>query len=1728
MRTMGEVDVQVSVLGSVGVRVDGADVEVGTRLRRLLAALVVSNGSVVSNDRLVEIVWAGRPPDGAEKTLRSYLSRLRRALGSDEGRIVFREPGYVIELSSDELDSAVFEDELDRGLQQMRAADADTARRLLESAVGRWHGPAYAGFADEEWARPESVRLQERLVEAREALIDARLAAGLHDEATAEAQALCESEPLRERPRLLLMRAMYASGRQAEALRVAASYRRLLVEETGLDPGEELVELERRIARGDPSLTGATTALRGYELGERIGEGAFAVVHRAVQPGVERDVAIKIIRAELADRPDFIRRFEFEARTVARIEHPNVVPLIDFWREPGAAYLVMRLLPGGSVEQALRTHGPYSREQTARLLVDVGGALEAAHRAGVVHRDVRPGNLLLDSEGTTYLADFGIALPTAAIDDLPTRSPAYAAPEVLRGEPAGAAADVLSLGVTTFEVLTGRLPFADSLDRATIIRHQLADPLPPVRATRTDLPPEVDDVLARATAKAPSDRYSTVASFVDDMRAVLDRNGPETRAAAIGWDRPVRNPYIGLHAFDEEDAHLFHGREKLVTELVDALAQRAMVTVVGPSGSGKSSVVRAGVLPAIRRGAIPGSESWFVATMVPGADPIDALETALLRVAVNPPATLREQLAEPGGLLRAVRRVLPDERTCLLLLVDQFEELFTQARDPAERDRFLAELAHAAVEPMSPLRVIATLRADHYDAPLRQASIAELVTRTTVTVRPMAPDELDRAIRLPAASVGVGVEPALASELVAGLDARSSALPLLQFSLTELFDRRVSNTMLLATHRELGGLTGALAARADRILAAGGPDDEAEARRIFGRLVTFGEGSDDTRRRALRSEFGDRERTAWLIDAFVTARLLSADRDPTTREPTIEVAHEALLRDWPRLRSWLAEDRELRRSVGAIGAAATVWDRGGRQLSDLYRGGRLDSALRIGDTSPDWLRPLDREFLAASRDQADADRSLEQRRLRRLRRLVVGTAVALVVALIAGGLALTQQRRADREARAAELRELVARSAAAATERPEQAVLLALEASRRDPGPITTRALLDAVANGGFGGQVEAVERLEDVNCYEDVAQQRRLSDDGRWEFGVVGSDALRKDLVSGEVIRRSAVPVPCAGWWEDVETGRRWANSPSLSEHWVGSDSGGWTRVETQRSGGYLVADVVDDRLLFAQSRSIEFGPVPYVDVVVADASSLEPVAPAVPELTFDLAVDPVPTSASSRSAGLFAVGADMADGSGLLVVLEAATGTELFRVERPGRVTALSFGADGTILLAGAADGTVATIDLGSEEVLDVVAMNEPLEVIALGVRFGGTVVAVGRRSIELFDRDGARRGAPIGIPLASQARVRPDGAVVIVPEADPDTLLVVEPNGGAFVERGWDVASDAIVGFGAGRAVAVAPSGAAELVELDSGRRDGVEFISPAGERFDVLAVQPEADGYLAWDDGRMVGRWRDGSLVEQLDLWSGGAPVSQTRDGIDVRGPTIGGQKSPPLGGGFAGQGAVAVYEGSFARAIYAFDPTPGNLAMTWANEPAPFTTVAVAPTPGGGLHVLLDDGALRTYDRAGNRTSEIETGLADASVASADPSTGLVAFGGENGAVVVDPATESVLRVTDVGAVTSLGFARDGTVLVVVEVDGTVRLWDTVRAALIGTLWTGNGTASPSPTWYDESNDTVWVATSSKILEFSLDPARWVERACELVARDLTPDEWERLVPGDAPQRPACD
>ena len=280
---------------------------------------------------------------------------------------------------------------------------------LTDHALELWRGQPLEQFAHEDWARSEATRLEDlwavALEQRCEALIDLRRYA----ECLNDAASLIDRHPLRERPRALQMLALYNDGRQAEALRAYQDYRRFVIDEAGVDPSPELVELDRAIATGAAPTPGSTSRnVKSYEIHESIGVGAFAEVYRGTQPSLGRDVAIKAVRAELANRPEFIRAFEAEAAMVASLEHPHIVPLYDFWREPDRAYLVMRWITGGSLEARL-DDGPLSFAEVTLLAAQVGAALSVAHRAGVVHRDVKPANILLDADGNAYLSDFGIA-----------------------------------------------------------------------------------------------------------------------------------------------------------------------------------------------------------------------------------------------------------------------------------------------------------------------------------------------------------------------------------------------------------------------------------------------------------------------------------------------------------------------------------------------------------------------------------------------------------------------------------------------------------------------------------------------------------------------------------------------------------------------------------------------------------------------------------------------------------------------------------------------------------------------------------------------------------------------------------------------------------------------------------------------------------------------------------------------------------------------------------------------------------------------------------------------------------------------------------------------------------------------------------------------------------------------------------------------------------------------
>ncbi len=1134
---------QINVLGPLTLERAGRTIELGgARQRRLLAALVLAGPDGAGPDRLAELVWDDQDrPDNAGPHLRTLVSRLRGRLddpsddqsgrGSEDrpSTIANRaEGGYRLDADQVEVDSWRFE-RLAASIASGADGEPDEAR--ARRAVALYRGMPFADLGDLDGLAGTTARLEETRLDLEERLLLLGLERGDNDQVVTRAAALLAEHPFREQLRVAEITALYRLGRQADALRRLDQHRALMAEELGLDPAPEIADLERRILDHDPELrTPASegTPLRSYRLSDELGRGAFAIVRRGVQPGLDRDVAVKIIRAEYANRPDFIRRFEAEAHLVARLEHPHIVPLYDYWREPDRACLVFRYLRGGTLEQLLVADGALGRDALARLTRQVGDALAISHRAGIVHRDVKPANVLLDDERNFYLGDFGIAIEQVDAGEIGRRditvgTPAYASPEQLRREPVGPATDVYGLGVTLFEAMTGRLPYGDAASAAELMERQLTEPLPPVTSIRPDLPTAVDELLAQATAKDVADRFDSVASFVAAFEGVVAA-GDESTGTVSSLHRTdgsgVRlgvstargheggNPFKGLEPFTEADAGDFFGRDTTIDRLVASLSQRGpagkVLAVVGPSGVGKSSAVRAGLVPRLRQGAVTGSDRWFTAAMVPGTAPYDELTTALLSVAPAPMADTLDQLADDHrGVARAVVQLLADlPDTELLLVIDQFEELFTQSA-PEDARRFLDALVYALEEPACRLRLVVTIRADFWDQPLRHAGFAQLLDGSTVHLSTLGVDGLEEAVTEPIHRAGGQLERGLVSRIVTDVADQPMALPLLQFALTELWDRADGERLTVAGYEAIGGVAGAVASLADaQYDELDGPDRES-VRHLFGALVTPGEGGPDTRRRMARRDLGSDPAVDRLIERMGRARLLAFDRDPVTREQTVELAHEALLRTWPRLTRWIDEDRHRLRLHRHLTAAASAWDGAGRDEGDLYAGTRLAEAEEW--TPAVTLTEREQAFVAASIAARTAAEDTRRRQIRRLRRALAAVAVVAVVAAAAGVAAVSASRRADQQAANARTLVLAAAAEQLATSRPDLSLQLAVEAVSRQDTARTRDALFAALhQEPRFAGVVDQLG----PGCLIGTAADGAVG--AAAETGPLDSDGLR------------------------------------------------------------------------------------------------------------------------------------------------------------------------------------------------------------------------------------------------------------------------------------------------------------------------------------------------------------------------------------------------------------------------------------------------------------------------------------------------------------------------------------------------------------------------------------------------------------------------------------------
>ncbi len=984
------------LLGPVEAVDDGRPLGLGGRRQRaVLTHLLLHRDTALPRDVLVERVWGEDPPRAVAASLHTYVSRLRGVLGP--ARLETRSAGYVLHAEPEEVDAVRFEAHVGRA-RASAGQDPPAAVDHYAQALRLWRGPALGDLADEPSLTADAVHLEGLRDRAVEERIAVRLTGGEHGALVPELTDLVERWPLREDLWGHLVLALYRSGRQADALASWEAVRRRLDDELGVAPGPALRRLHAQVLRQDPALSPAGEVLHGYVLGEQVGSGPTSVVHRAVQPVVGREVALKLLHRPVSDAPELVHGFSAAAQAAAAVEHPHVVPLHDCWRGPGGAVLVLRLLRGGTLGDLVRARSAAPSE-LLRLLEQVAAGLDACWRQGVVHRHLSPDDVLLDAHGHAYVGSFVLARELS-------RGRGQAAP--------GGRPDVRALAGLLREVLPSAAP-ADGPDAQALVATVRAAVLP--------------------TAPAP-------------------------RSPAASEER-LRNPYKGLRAFSEADAQDFFGRAALVDRLVHRLTVDGLrfLAVVGPSGSGKSSAVRAGLVPALRR----SDARWYVVEVVPGPRPFAALETALRRVAVQPvpPATAADLRADPARLPAVVDALLPqdDRDSPVLLVVDQLEELFGQV-EPDERRAFLDALTGAGSS-TGRVRVLVTLRADFYDRPLASPALAGLVQAGTQVVVPLTAEELEQAVVEPAERAGLRVEPALLAQVVADVGHAPGALPLLQYALTELAEGADEGVLRLAAYRELGGVAGALVQRADGLHERSTGPERAIARQLLLQLVDPSDSGADLRRRVLQDDLvrrtDDPATAAGVVTAYGSARLLAFDRDPATRQPTVEVAHEALLQQWAVLRGWIDAARDDLRATQRLAAAAREWAESGRETSFLASGARLAALEQLRVRSTSATGALERAYLSASQRARDdeqeqasaharARHAAQRRAVRRLQATAGVLAVAVAAATVLAVFGLAQQDRAEREAVASTARALAAAAVASLDEDPERSVLLALRA----------------------------------------------------------------------------------------------------------------------------------------------------------------------------------------------------------------------------------------------------------------------------------------------------------------------------------------------------------------------------------------------------------------------------------------------------------------------------------------------------------------------------------------------------------------------------------------------------------------------------------------------------------------------------------------------------------
>jgi DNA-binding SARP family transcriptional activator/class 3 adenylate cyclase len=778
----GEHRLAFRVLGPLEVLDDDRRVVIGGPKERLVLSLLLARvNSPVSVDALIDAVWGDHPPRTAERTVHAYVARLRRTL---EPRRPRGEPstvlatvgrGYQLRLDATQLDATRFEELARRGSDQLVSGD-DSASSTLRQALSLWRGEAYGEFREVQACGAEGRRLEELRLVLVEDRVDADLAAGQSTELVGEIEALLGDEPFRERLWGQLMLALYRSGRQRDALEAYQRARRLLADELGIGPGPELRRLEAAVLAQDPSLD----VLR--PVAPATVRGGLPAALAAMGPAfLGRESEVAWLREAWADAidgrgglvsvlgPEGIGKTRLVAE-LARDVHDEGAAVL--YGRCDHAHRGSRALLGQALQSAGSSLGHIDASGG-----EVGDIAEAVARHLPTWSQGRPVLVVLDDlhvadaetlEVVADLAGWCRAAPmlvvatfrSDAVHPSPAGPPGSKASQLGLGPlPSDAVGHICELYATepwsgedidrVYE-LTGGVP---------LLVHEQASEWARERAGRR---------MAEATDRAAATRRRLLASRgevadgVEGIQQLLDQRraqlaGREAQLHATAVAALAGCPYKGLARFEESDAANFFGRERAVAELVARLAETGILAVVGPSGSGKSSLIRAGLLPALATGVLPGPKAWRSAILCPGP---------------HPARELAHKLHDTGG---------PAEGPWVVF-VDQFEETFTAGAERREQDEFVARLLDVADQPDT--AVVLAIRADHLDRCATFPELADRLDGNDVLVGPMRDSELRRTVELPAQRAGLEIEGGLVDVIVSDVAGRAGALPLLSTALS--------------------------------------------------------------------------------------------------------------------------------------------------------------------------------------------------------------------------------------------------------------------------------------------------------------------------------------------------------------------------------------------------------------------------------------------------------------------------------------------------------------------------------------------------------------------------------------------------------------------------------------------------------------------------------------------------------------------------------------------------------------------------------------------------------------------------------------------------------------------------------------------------------------------------------------------------------------------------------